>query len=56
MRNTYQVLADFNCVFENGPHHRFIAVGGGQRSLVAVVFGTVHTRQQIVQRNATGDV
>lgn len=47
---TYQVAVHLDRLFKDCPNHSLVAHGGGQGTVVAVVFVTVHHAKQVVKR------
>ena len=53
---THHRFADFDGVFEDGPGHYFVAARGGEGAQVAVVLGTIHSIQKVIQGYFGSDV
>ena len=53
---THHCSADFDGVFEDGPGHYLVAARGGEGAQVAVVLGTIHSLQKVIQGYAGGEV
>lgn len=54
--HTYQVLADFNGLFEDCPHDSFITGWCGQRASIAVISSPIHSFEQTVHGNMPSDL
>lgn len=50
--STYQIFADFDGFFKNGPNYRLIAVRSGKRAQISEVLGQVDSIDEVIHGDA----